>query len=100
MQFGGSDATSGRQGHDNAPSHTSSPNHRLCGSPSQRLLAVPYSENKPQGDTFRNRGGHEIECDVRTPEDSKRSLPPVLPEMGGTIGKLCIRNGPTLKVII
>jgi hypothetical protein len=30
-----------------------------------RLLAVPYSENWPEWDTFHNHGGHQIECDGR-----------------------------------
>jgi hypothetical protein len=25
-------------------------------------LAVPYSENGPQGDAFHNHGGHQMEC--------------------------------------
>jgi hypothetical protein len=55
----------------------------LSGSRSDWLLAVPYSENGPQKDTFRNRGGHKIERDGWTPEDSKRSLTPVLPTVAG-----------------
>jgi len=54
-------------------------------------LAVPYSENGPQGNTFRNHGGHQIECDGRNPEDSKRSLPPVLPTMAGSVELVCTR---------
>jgi hypothetical protein len=62
---------------DNAPSHTSlvvqqvlsSPTTFLSGFRSEWLLAVPYSEDGLQGDTFRNHGGHQIECDGRTPED-------------------------------
>jgi hypothetical protein len=33
-----------------------------------------FSGNGPQGETFRNRGGPQIECDGRTLEDSKGSL--------------------------
>jgi len=62
----------------------------LSGSRSEWLLVVPYSENGPQGDAFRNHGGHQIECDGRTPEDSKRSLPPVLPTMAGSMEQLCV----------
>jgi hypothetical protein len=54
------------------------------------LLAVLYSENGPQVDTFRNHGGHQIECDGRTPEDYKRSLLPVLPTMAGSIEQVCV----------
>jgi hypothetical protein len=32
----------------------------LSGSRPEWLLAVPYSENGPQEDTFRNHGGHQI----------------------------------------
>ena len=63
----------------------------LSGSRSEWLLAVPYSENGPQGDAFRNHGGHKIECDGRTPEDYKRSLPPVLPTMAGSMEQVCAR---------
>ena len=62
----------------------------LSGSRSECLLAVPYSENGSQGDAFRNHGGHQIKCDGRTPEDSKRSLPPVLPTMAGTMEQVCV----------
>jgi len=62
----------------------------LSGSRSEWLLVVLYSENAPQGDAFRNHGGHQIECDGRTPEDSKRSLPPVLPTMVGSMEQLCV----------
>ena len=63
----------------------------LFGSWSEWLLAFPYSENGPQGDAFRNHGGHQNECDGRTPEDSKRSLPPVLPTMAGSMEQVCVR---------
>jgi hypothetical protein len=71
----------------------------LSGSRSQWRLAVPYSENGPQGDTFRNYGGHKIECDGRSPEDSNRSHPPVLPTVAGSMEQVCARKGPTSKVI-
>jgi hypothetical protein len=57
----------------------------LSRSRSEWLSAVPYSENGPRGDTFRNHGGHHVECDGRTPEDSQRSLRPVFPTMGGSM---------------
>jgi len=57
----------------------------LSGSRSEWLLALPCSENGPQGDAFRNHGGHQIECDGRTPEDSKRSLLSALPTMAGSM---------------
>jgi hypothetical protein len=55
--------------------------------------ALNKSENGPQGDTFRNHGGHKIECDGRTPEDSKRSLPPVLPRMAGSMEQCVCAQG-------
>jgi len=69
----------------------SSPNHRILRISLWVTLAVPYSENGPQRDVFRNHGGHQIECDGRTPEDSKRSLPPVLPTMAGSMEQVCAR---------
>jgi hypothetical protein len=50
------------------------PTTLLSGPRSEWLLPVPYSENGSQGDTFLNYLGHQIECDARTPEDSKGSL--------------------------
>jgi hypothetical protein len=40
-----------------------------------------------------------IECGDRTPEGSKRNPPPVLPTMAGSMEQVCVRKGPTLKVI-
>jgi hypothetical protein len=57
----------------------------LSRSRSQWLLAVPYAENGRQGDTFHNPWGLQIECDGRTPEDSNRSFPPVLPTVAGSM---------------
>ena len=53
----------------------------LSGSHCEWLLVVPCTENGPQVDAFCNHGGHQIERDGRTPEDSKRNVPPVLPTM-------------------
>jgi hypothetical protein len=36
------------------------PTTALSGSSSEWLLAVPYSKNGGQGDTFRNHGGHQM----------------------------------------
>ena len=57
---------------------------------SEWLLALPYSENGPQGDAFCKHGWHQIECDGRTPEDCIRSLPVVLPTMAGWMGQVCV----------
>jgi len=61
----------------------------LSGSRSEWLLGLPYSANGPQGQAFRNHGGHQIECDSRTPEDSKRSPLPVLPTMARSMEQVC-----------
>ena len=94
-----------RKQHDNALNHTSlvmqkflahkkhscyHPTTELSGSRSEWLLAVHYSKNGPLRDAFRNHGGHQIECDGRNPEDSKRSLPPVLPTMAGSMEQVCV----------
>jgi hypothetical protein len=71
----------------------------LSGSHLKWPLAVPYSENGPQGDTFHNHRGHQIECDNWTLEDSERSLLPVLPIMTGLMEQLFLSKGFTLKVI-
>ena len=46
--------------------------------------------NGPQGEAFRNHGGNQIKSDGRTPEDSKRSLPLVLPTMAGSMEQVCL----------
>jgi hypothetical protein len=113
----GSGETSGRQGqwflhHHNAPSHTSlvvsSPNHRTLRISPRVTFGSSVLENGPQGDTFRNYGGHQVECNGRTPEDSYRNLPPVLPTAAGSMQQVCVcacvsahaRKCHTLKVIM
>jgi hypothetical protein len=51
-------------------------------------LAVSYSENGPQGTHFAIM--EDMECDGRTAEDSKRSLPPVFPTMAGSMEQVCL----------
>jgi hypothetical protein len=91
MQFGGSGATSGRDS-------------GLCTKYIAVITRAPYSpdlapsdfwlfptlKNGPQGDTFLNHGRHQIECDCRTPEDSKIRLKPVLPTMPGSMEQMCV----------
>ena len=60
------------------------------GSHSEWLLAVPYPKNGPQGEAFRNHGRHQIKCDGQTLEDSKRSFPPVLPTIAGSMEQVCM----------
>jgi hypothetical protein len=62
----------------------------LSRSRSEWLLAVLNPENGPQGDSFHNHGRHQIKCDGQTLEDSKRSLPPVLPTMAGSMEKVYV----------
>lgn len=118
-QFGGNGTTSDREGgfcimimhrtthrllcSNSSPrkAFLSSPNHCTLQISLQVNLALPYSENGSQGDVFHNHGGHQIECEGRTPEDSKRSLPPVFPTMAGLIEQVCVcvraRKDPALK---
>jgi hypothetical protein len=65
------------------------------------------TENGPQWDKCCKHGGHQLECDDCTPEDSKRSLLPVLPTMAGSMEQMCVcvcvcvcarTHSPTLKV--
>jgi len=102
MQFGGNGATSGKESgfcmtithrathrlscSNSSPrkAFLSSPNHRTFRISFRVNLAVPYSENGPQGDTFCNHG-YQREFDGRTPEDSERSLPLVHPTMAGSL---------------
>jgi hypothetical protein len=66
------------------------PTTALSGSRWEWLLAVPCSENGYHGDKFRNHGGHKIECDCRTPKDSKRSLLQVLPILAGSFEQMYV----------
>jgi hypothetical protein len=59
---------------------------------SKWLLAVPHSENGPQGDTF-THGGLQIKCTGQT------SLPPVLPTIAGSAKHVRACKGPTMEVI-
>jgi hypothetical protein len=62
------------------------PETLLSGSRSERLLAVPYSENGSQEDTFRNHGGTSNR--MRRPNFGrfqKKNLHPVLPSVAGSV---------------
>jgi hypothetical protein len=37
-----------------------------------------------------NHGGHRMECEGRTAEDSNRSLPPGLPAVAGSMEQVCV----------
>jgi hypothetical protein len=62
---------------------------KFSGSRSEWHFSVPYCESGPQGDRFHNHGGHQIKSDSQMLEDSKRSLPPVLPTMAGASVFVC-----------
>jgi hypothetical protein len=85
----GSGSTSGRQGQWFLYRATHHPATAVSGSRSEWRLAVPYCENEPLGDTFPNHGVRQMEWDGRTPEDSKRSLPPVLPTRAWSMEQVC-----------
>jgi hypothetical protein len=86
---------SGRLHHDNALSHTSLVVQQFLAEKSFPVITQPlyspdlapsdfwlfHSEHRPQMDTFHDHGGHQIECNGLTLEDSKRSLLLVLPTM-------------------
>jgi hypothetical protein len=86
-----------------APSHTS----LVVSSPNRRTLRISLPVTfgcsllctLPQEDTLRNRGGQQMECEGRTPEDSYRSLPLVLSTVAGSMGQVCARKVPTVKAI-
>jgi hypothetical protein len=61
----------------------SSPDHRTLRISPRVTFVCPYSEYGPQGDKFLSHGGHQIESNGQTPQDSKSSLPSVLPTMAG-----------------
>jgi hypothetical protein len=65
----------------------SSLNHRTLRILLQVTLAVPYSENCPQGDTFHSHGELQIECNGQSLEHSKINLLPVL---SITAGLMCV----------
>ena len=49
-------------------------------------LLLKYSSRR----RVSHHGGHRIECDGWTPEDSKRSLPPVHPTTAGSMEQVCV----------
>jgi hypothetical protein len=89
--------------HDNTPSHTSlvvqqffaKKNIPVITQPSYSpdlapndIWLVPTLKMGLKRDTFHNHGGHQIEYDGRAPEDSKTSLPLVLPTMAGVLERV------------
>jgi hypothetical protein len=108
MHFGGNGATSGRQGQgllhrDNPPSDTSLLAQQLLAEKSIHIVAEPpYPADLAPGDISlfptlktdfkgtRFATIENIKCDGRTPEDSKRSLPPLRPTMAGSMEQVCL----------
>jgi hypothetical protein len=115
----GSGATSGRQRqwflhHDNAPSHTSLVVKKFFAEKNVVMTKLPYSPDPPSSDLWlfstlkMGWEGHfsqpwRTSNRMRPPnlEDSKRSLPPVLPTMVRSMEQVRVRarKDPTLKVI-
>ena len=89
--------------HDNAPSHTALVLQQFLANKSVPVITLPsYSPDLALSDIlhFPNlkmgpKGTRfaiiEIECDGRTPEDSKRSIPPVFPTMAGSMEQVRVR---------
>ena len=106
MQFGGNGMTSGRESGFCITIMHQATHRLLCSNSLPKSIPVItqptyspdlapsdfwlfHSENG-QGDMFCNHGGHKIERDGRTPVNSKRSLPPVLPTMAGSMEQVCV----------
>jgi hypothetical protein len=89
--------------HDNAPSHTSLVVQQFLAEKSIPVITQPpYSPDLAPSDFWlfptlkmglkvtRFATMEDIECDGRTAEDSKRSLPPVLPTLFGSMEQVCV----------
>ena len=68
----------------------SSPNHRTLWISLRVTFGCPLFWKCSWRGSVSHHGGHRIECDGWTPEDSKRSLPPVHPTMAGSIEQVCV----------
>jgi hypothetical protein len=126
MQFGGNGATSGRESgfcitithrtahrllcSDSFPrkAFLSSPSHHSPDLAPNEFWLFPTLKMGLNGDAFYNRGGHQIECDGRTPEDSKEAFRRCFQQWQDRWSKcvcvcvcVCVwaGKGPTLKVI-
>jgi hypothetical protein len=68
-----------RNHHDNAPSHTSLVVQQFLAEKSIPVITKPpHSPNL-------------VPNDLAVPKDSKRSLPPMLPTMAGSLEQVCVR---------
>ena len=68
----------------------SSPNHRTLWISLRVTFGCSLFWKYASRGRVSHHGGHRIECDGWTPEDSKRSLPPVHPTMAGSMEQVCV----------
>jgi len=68
----------------------SSPNHRTLWISLQVTFGCSLLYKWASRGRILHHGGRQIECDSQTLEDSKRSLPPVLPTMAGSLEQVCV----------
>ena len=68
----------------------SSPNHRTLWISLRVTFGCSLFWKCASRGRVSHHGGHRIECDGWTPEDSKRSLPPVHPTMAGSMEQVCV----------
>ena len=68
----------------------SSPNHRTLWVSLRVTFGCSLFWKCSSRGRVSHHGGHRIECDGWTPEDSKRSLPPVHPTIAGSMEQVCV----------
>ena len=68
----------------------SSPNHRTLWISLRVTFGCSLFWKRASRGRVSHHGWHRNECDGRTPEDSKRSLPPVHPTMVGSMEQVCV----------
>jgi len=68
----------------------SSPNHRTLWISLRVTFGCSLFWKWASWGRVSHHGGHRIECDGWTPEDSKRSLPPVHPTIAGSMEQVCV----------
>ena len=68
----------------------SSPNHRTLWISLRVTFGCSLFWKCSSRGRVSHHGGHRIKCDGWTPEDSKRSLPPVHPTLAGSMEQVCV----------
>ena len=68
----------------------SSPNHRTLWISLRVTFGCSLFWKYASRGRVSHHGGHRIECDGWTPEDSKRRFPPVHPTMAGSMKQVCV----------